>query len=308
MTAVRPTRRATCPKYSCDHHSGCPVRAPATVCGAGRVDPVGGDREHGVPRAGHAAYAVEEDEVAAVAGAGGLQVEADAVEAPAEELPGGGGDGGAGAGPVQPHAVRGLGGEDVAEPGVDADAGQVPVDGAGQPPGPRVPGGRRGAVVLQRSGVDVQVADAGGRRPPAEGGEVGVLLAAVDPGVAEPEGVPVPGAGAVRRVSGAVQAQGGLDGEDGDEEDRGGREGGTAQGAGPPAAGGAGRRRGPWFRRRCAGRVRAPGGCAMPCPSPSGRRPGGRCPPRGRRGWGPGCRDAPEQAEAAGKRGRVRRG
>lgn len=167
MTAVRPTRRATCPKYSCDHHSGCPVRAPATVCGAGRVDLVGGDREHGVPRAGHAAYAVEEDEVAAVAGAGGLQVEAAAVEAPAEELPGGGGDGGAGAGPVQPHAVRGLGGEDVAEPGVDADAGQVPVDGAGQPPGPRVPGGRQGAVVLQRSGVDVQVADAGGRRPRA---------------------------------------------------------------------------------------------------------------------------------------------
>lgn len=137
----------------------------------------------------------------AVAGVQRLQIEMDAVEPGVQDLPRRCDDSASGRGPLQTKPVGPFGGELVAQPGLDPDAGQGAVYGVEQPPRPGVAGGGQGAVVFQRPGVDVQVLDTGPLDPGGERGEVCVVLAPVDPGVAEPDGVAATGAGAVARVT-----------------------------------------------------------------------------------------------------------
>ena len=95
---------------------------------------------------------------------------------------------------------------DVAEPGLHADGGSCGMHRIDQPACLRRNHcQRQRAVVLQRTGVDVEVADAGALQSLRQGGHVRGGFPAVDPGVTEPDRVLVAGPG--RRVAGVLHAQ-----------------------------------------------------------------------------------------------------
>lgn len=148
-----------------------------------------------------------------VAGVQRFEVEVDTVETGIEDLPRGVDHGGAGRTPFKVQTSGSLRGEYVPEPGLHPDAGQGAMHGIDQPPRLRVAGRGQCAVVLQRSRMDVQVLDPRPTDPVGERGQVPAVLAPVDPGVPEPDGITAAGTGAGARVAGVVEPQGDTGGE-----------------------------------------------------------------------------------------------
>lgn len=156
-----------------------------------------GDGQQPAALPDHGPEPVQQPQIVGVVGVQRLQIQMDASEPVRPHLTGACHDRPAGRGirEAQPAPLIRLVHQPVAQPGVYPHRRQGPVQRADQPPRPRIgaTGRWQGAVMLQRPGVDVQIADSGAFDPPPQRGHIGGVPPPVHPGVPQPECIPPPG-------------------------------------------------------------------------------------------------------------------
>lgn len=164
-----------------------------------RVDLVDGHGQQPATVVDRGPEPVQQPQIVGVVRVQRLQIQMDPGEPVRHHLAGARHDRPAGRGVRQPQPapLARLVHQPVAQPGVHPHRRQRTVQRGDQPPRPRVgtTGRRQGAVVLQRPGVHIQIADARAPDPASQRRHVRRVPPPVDPGVAEPERVPPAGRG-----------------------------------------------------------------------------------------------------------------